>query len=866
VRKIDIGVELEGAGRMDSKGLLSTLLKSQSARDFTRMFGSLFAAYLLCGEECLSTQQKDLVISQAERLLASSLAEEIRSLLTQDWQGLFYKLFKKSFSLKLTTDNGWLDVDNYIVVPYSRDDGKAKAGLRILLSLGQEVEPITSYMPEVHGGDLNTRLPVLQCCINHQSHFYPYSVFQQLVISALHLSVDVKGLKNVVAYNQHGQLDPSTPFQPFGPLPGSNAYLVFGNYEIARKRLTGLDLNLEWGELPQNAGGFDEYYRGYQTQYGNRIFKGEFSALSDGSWQPYERAAGQHVDLFTSEDNGGRLLAKKSMTVDVLSYSKPAEPGILEEDFQYSLKCRNGFFRLSLAAPATAFGHAEYPEILTEVLTANARLKKPRQPPNPPYTPILNSISLDYRASSTINPALRQDERSADAAQIIHLHPFGTEIVHPALSDKPCFFLPQYTHDGNLFIGLSANNLTGSITLFFHLTAEVAQESLNKRLSVDWFYLTSNSWKAIPANRVLSDTTNGFLSSGIVSLNIPEDINRDNSVMPSDYYWLRAAVAHEQGSICRAYSVQANALRVIRESHEDAAEINTYPAAAKWTTVSAVPGISSIKQPGNGFGGKAGETDIELRTRGSERLRHKNRALVPWDYERLVLEQFPDIYKVKCFSNISAKEESIKPGSVLIVVVPTSRAKQDDICAKVMVGADRLDQIRSFVKNISSHFADIEVRNPVYEEIQVRCSVKFVDGISDGINMNRLNGAISRYICPWNKGGYKARFGWSIRQKDIESYIRSLNYVDFVTNFSMLHITMDRDGRYSLFDTAKDTGNNEVIIRPRYPWSLAIPVKKHFIETIRASRSIKAEITGVDELEVGSTFIISGNSGYGEEK
>jgi hypothetical protein len=69
-----------------------------------------------------------------------------------------------------------------------------------------------------------------------------------------------------------------------------------------------------------------------------------------------------------------------------------------------------------------------------------------------------------------------------------------------------------------------------------------------------------------------------------------------------------------------------------------------------------------------------------------------------------------------------------------------------------------------------------------------------------------------------------------------------------------------------LFDTAKDEQDHEAVIRPHYPWSLALPAEKHFIESIQSARSISPEVTGVDELAVGSTFIISGSSGNGEEE
>lgn len=202
----------------------------------------------------------------ARAMLSESAFHEIDTLLQQDWQGLFYKLFQNAFCIQLTTDSGWLDVDDYIVVPYLEDAESTKTGLRIKLSLGSEIEPITSYKIEMHGGKLETKLPVLQCRINPQAHFYPYSLFQDLVICTLNIDIDVKGVKNILVHNQHGRLDPASPFNPFGPLPTSNSFLVFGNYEIAKKRLIDLKINLEWGELPRHPGGFNEYYRGYKTQ------------------------------------------------------------------------------------------------------------------------------------------------------------------------------------------------------------------------------------------------------------------------------------------------------------------------------------------------------------------------------------------------------------------------------------------------------------------------------------------------------------------------------------------------------------------------------------------------------------------------
>lgn len=866
VRNIEIGIELATPASTEVDHQVSSLLHTGSEQAFNQQFASLFARNLLSFKGCLTLQHQREILSKAEALLPRHLAQEIGSLLSEDWQGLFYKLFKKIFCLKLTTEHGWLDVSDYILLPYSQDTSQQKTGLRMLLSLGQDVEPITPYKADLHGMQLETESPVLQCVINPQTHFYPYSIFQNMVIASLTIDVEVSGVKNVLVYNQHGQLDPSKPFQPFGPLPGSNAYFIFGNYELARKRLLKLKIDLDWAELPSSNGGFEEFYSAYKTSYGNTTFKGDFSVLSDGRWVPEDPAARNDFNLFETEPMSSRVAAYNVVEIDKLDYVRPIAASISAADFQFDLKARNGFYRVMLAAPESAFGHGEFPQLLTAALSANARRKKPGPLPNPPYTPGLNGISLSYKASTKINPSLHNEAGNSSTATIILMHPFGVETVFPAIMDKPCFLMPQYAHEGNLFIGLSGNDISGPLSLLFHLSQNRVEATMAESAAFDWFYLSANRWKKLPATHLLSDTTHGFLASGKITLDIPADINNGNTIMPGKYFWLRVSVGQAASAFSACYSIQPHALQVSHSSGVKNVPVQGSAEAIKWASSHPIAGIGNIKQAYKAFGGRAGESDDQRKIRVSERLRHKNRALIPRDYEQLILEQFPQIYKVKCFNSISSQDDAIKPGHVLIVVMSGDQAEVGETCSHAMINTRQLDQIRTYVKKLCPVFTRIEVRNPQYEQLQVRCTVKFVDAISEGVNISRLNQHISDYICPWKTPGYKARFGWSIRQQDIESYIRSLEYIEFVTNFSILHITIDNEGNYSLFDTAQGEQHYEAAIRPRYPWSLAIPAEQHFIETIPVTRSIRAKITGVGELAVGSTLIISGSSGYGEEE
>jgi hypothetical protein len=553
------------------------------------------------------------------------------------------------------------------------------------------------------------------------------------------------------------------------------------------------------------------------------------------------------------------------LDVDLIDDLKPIDGALAQADYAYNLAARNGFVRLRLSEPTDAFGHALYPQLLTRVLTQNARLKRPRPTPRSPYTPSLNRITLDYRASSELRPASGAADSLLSEQALLHIHPFGIEPIEAGQRDEPVSLLPRYAYQGNLFIGLEATDIRGSLSLFFHLAEDRVGVAAGLSPETAWFYLGETGWRRLPPHRLLGDGTYGFLSSGIVTLDLPADIARGSRLMPGDLYWLRVSAGSDPRRFSNCYGILPHALMLTRVLSEPYSMADRH-LVAKWQALAAIPGIDAIVQAGRTLAGRAGETKQQRIIRLSERLRHKNRALTPWDYEHLILQNFPDVAKVKCFAHMSSDSPDPRPGHVLLAVVPNADRAVARDCERRMFSSLQLNRIRRFLQGIVPPFVTLEVRNPLYEEVQIRCTVTFVEGRDSGSLLKRLDGDISDFICPWAEQGYQIRFGWIIRQKDIEAHLRELDYVEFVTNFSMLQITRDAGGCYSLGDTAKTQTVGKVSLEPKYPWSLAVPTRHHFIETMPRAASIQAKVTGVDELEIGHTFIINGKSGYGEEE
>jgi hypothetical protein len=198
--------------------------------------------------------------------------------------------------------------------------------------------------------------------------------------------------------------------------------------------------------------------------------------------------------------------------------------------------------------------------------------------------------------------------------------------------------------------------------------------------------------------------------------------------------------------------------------------------------------IKSILQPYQSFDGNPGELDNIYYTRVSERLRHKRRALTLWDYERLILDAFPSIFKVKCLTHTD-EDFDLTPGSVRAVVVPNLINKNSTNPLQPRANLVTLENIVSYVNQYVPVFVDFQVDNPVYEQLLVDFKVGFLPGKDPGYYGNQLNEDIKRFLSPWAyEEGQDITFGGKVYKSDIIVFIENRDYVDFVNDFHLYHI------------------------------------------------------------------------------
>ena len=860
-REIRVTLRFSATTPTDFGTLVAETVHAKDALGFNAAAGRLLSRWLLSADDPLSAADLEAIRQTAAHLSgrtvpvpdhASDLLNFLAAGAPPKRDLMFNALFASVLRVLLSTADGWLEMKSAFVLRPPAEEAGGRAALQIVLRLRPEDPPVVGCSAAVHGPQWRTQQPVFQLLLQPRAHLYAYSLLCDAMLDDVTVAVHVTGVRNVVVYNNYGRLDPSKPFAPYGPLPSLSSYLVLGAPEITRKHLEALTLNLEWGRLPQDDSGFEAYYRAYGTHWQTDSFVSTVALLHDGQWH----GAGSRP-LFALDPESDRLQSASEISVDEAAVRKHwrASP----EACPFDKGARNGYVRLQLAGPLGAFGHEQYPTLLSETVTENARRKQPLKLPNPPYTPLLERLTLDYRARGTLSLVGVAVSTSAGATDtVMHLLPFGIQALEPVGTGGYHPLLPRADDDGNLYLGISASQPPQRLSVLFHMSDAAAAAGSAAPPRIHWAALCADQWRALTPAQMLADSTEGFLTSGIITIDIPAEITRENQRMPAGLYWLRVATTVPDFKVfARLRGVYAHGVRVRRVSVAGPA-----PAEPVFQTRVAIPGLASIAQVGRVFDRLAPEDTRSMRTRAGERLRHKYRASTVWDIERLVLEHSPEVFKVKCFPPTVGYRGSA-PGRVLVAVVPTVRRNDSiDSTRAPRINAAGLKRIGDDLRSLASPWMRFEVLNVAYERIQVRCCVKLTPGTATGLALRRINEAIIEYLSPWWDGGRGPVFDWIIRCEDVEAHLRKLESVELVTCTSLLHVAEDEEESYTLGDTARlaaaATPSPSDQVRASCPWSIALPMSSHLVTLLDADGADSGPIpTGIGRLGIGSTFIVS---------
>ncbi len=791
-------------------------------------------------------------------------------LLNNSNQEIISKTFTDAFNIELSGENGWLNIKKYAVIL-----DKDHSSIVIRFDLLSDQEAIIACSQAVHKESFGTGYPVLKVALNNHSYIYPYFLLNKMALEQITIQVEVKGVKDLVVYNNVGPVNIDNPFYPFGPIPSLGSYMLIGNNEVFQKQLDDLEIQLDWYELPTDNLGFYDHYKGYNEEIDNTSFEGELSILKGGKWIPDDKEERQTIKLFRTEGGKskdsplarGILQDKVSVNhIDMSQLRYDFNFDEINKSLSYSSQSQRGFIKLELSGSRFAFGHSIYPNILSEVTIENSKsglLKgnKKKELPKQPYTPQLKGLSLDYKsaASISIRDAQSADTKTLDKyGQFFHLHPFGKEKIFPSTNAMAVELIPSYDYVGGLFIGIKDVKAPQVISILFEMLDEFTISSEEEPPKIEWKFLANNIWHTIEPESIVRDDTNGFLRTGIIMIAISADINRNNTVLDSSLFWLSVECKGKPEGASNIISVNSQVLKATLVGNENVYNSDFLEKGLPVNTIQTpyknIKGIRSVLQPLPSFNNKATERKVEFQTRVSERLKHRSRAINCADYERLVLDKFREIERATCLPNMSSNNLS-SPGNILLVVSPYSNNVVN--AEEPRTSSELLYEIKSYLKQFASPFVNIEVRNPSYERIRVMCSVKFKDSHNRGYYIQKLNEYINDYLSG-NMGGnsYGSLVGKVVYCSDITTYLRALPFVETVVEFSIIQAATDLSGNYVLIDTAEENNEKDGLFATK-PWSVLIPSKQHQVNVIDDNNEGNAKQAGIDNLLLGNDFIIN---------
>lgn len=457
------------------------------------------------------------------------------------------------FRVEICTAKGWIEPESIAVrlgeyvVPTDETRSTLPA-LQLTLTFGANVDPIAPLPAAETLGEGShpilriTLRPIWQAPGRYITHYPP---FKPLVLLHTHLHVAVAGLIPQQLQNDEGDLGVNKPFAPFGSQPNAGARFYVGHPELAAKPLASLVLRFQWLGAPPN---LKTHYANYGLDE-NSSFTARVSLVDRG----VERVLREQAPLFSSATSDPQQIAISDIPPALVR----GVPDLVMGD---DLLAWSRYLQWELNAPD--FQHATYPSVTAQralALAADIVAKKEIKPGeyqvNPPYTPKIKRLTVDYSAalelSSTAMPA------GPASTRLYHLHPFGYVEMKDAGATEPVTFLPQYDNEGELYIGLRGLQPPQTLTLLMQLAAGSANPDLSPA-PVTWSYLSANRWVSLMDGQLLADCTRGLINSGLITLDLPAA--HPNTLLPGDLYWLRAAIPQHSTSVCATVAIHTQAV------------------------------------------------------------------------------------------------------------------------------------------------------------------------------------------------------------------------------------------------------------------------------------------------------------------
>ncbi len=460
-------------------------------------------------------------------------------------------------------------------------------------------------------------------------------------------------------------------------------------------------------------------------------------------------------------------------------------PELQTKELKYTDLSETGFIRMQLSHPEYGFGADIYGNVISSIAMDNAKVLSARHdqdvtilgPANKPFTPKVTSFIASYSAEEEIKFITKTTGNNAVVTptpssfkikplpqnfDCFYLSPFGNFEV-PKESYQGVNLLCRPSEDTQkkliktaglplhmalpaeaaLYIqveGVQANN---QLNLFFEMARKKAPLSSDSVDSspVTYSYANQNQWNKLP---VLWDGTENLNCSGILQVDIPQDISEKNTIMPSKSSWLCLSVDSLASLYPGTTLLSTNGIELIRTG-VDYLDSTTAP----WTAPGTITklkitnrDITSVSQPFQSFGGKAEENTTQMYNRVSNRILTKDRAVSREDYFRLLRENFDHVFYTKAVLN------KLK-GCIDIYIVPEFENALDPSAFRPAITRCEELSMNAFLSDRIMMDQRAEVQNFKLIPLTVDTEITVSPQMEEDKVLQNVNDTLKIFLSPW---------------------------------------------------------------------------------------------------------------------
>jgi hypothetical protein len=224
--------------------------------------------------------------------------------------------------------------------------------------------------------------------------------------------------------------------------------------------------------------------------------------------------------------------------------------------------------------------------------------------------------------------------------------------------------------------------------------------------------------------------------------------------------------------------------------------------------------------------------------------------LTIWDYEHLILQHFPEVYKAKCLpAQADTADEPAAPGQVEVILIPDIKNKVPFNPFEPKAPANLLADIEAYLAEIAPPFATINVKNATFIPVKVRFAVRFLPGYDEGYYKQQLNQELTRFLSPWAyEEGAEIVIGGRIYANVIVNFIEERPYVDFVANIKLFRDNVEEPNL-----------GEEYFVEAKGPDVVLVSAREHIIDIISQTGYETQVFRGIGYMRVGVDFVVAPN-------